>query len=244
MAKTTVKGWKKKTEKGTAADTKPSREGAGERTKVIRNSEGFQYLSERCFLLPGGQFTNGKGLCPFGGFAIDPDRPSTLYNVTAEHCGQVGDPVYLQDSQGQDVLVGEFVASTGDALDDGEDWAVIELFYGADDYQPTVENVEIAGWVPDEELREGNMVCSLGYRSGVTCGEFVEPIGDHSFLAIGIRDHGDSGGPVWAVDPNDGSMWAVGVTSWGRVDDAIGSRYASIQPAMDKYGLKLVTRAG
>lgn len=56
-----------------------------------------------------------------------------------------------------------------------------------------------------------------------------------------ISDHGDSGGAVWAVDPeNPNRIYAVGMTSYGFSHDAISNGAAALSPLIKQFNLTIL----
>lgn len=208
------------------------------RSKIFQNSEGFEFLETPGIVMPGGKYTTNAGSsCSFGWMVNSTSEAADRkYMLTAGHCGNQGDVVYVRDSNGNDTPVGEFVESTGDRLRDGSDYALIEVTDSARRAELPFEDPRFEGWVDQAWVEANNPdICRVGYRTGVSCGSYLG-MKNNTILYEGISDHGDSGGPVWAVDRN-GDRWAVGVTSYGFTEDATRAGAAAIEPWMTRYDL-------
>lgn len=184
------------------------------------------------------------GECSFGWWVFDESQPDRHFIMTAGHCGNEGDNVYIETSSGETVPVGQFVWS--DFQENGNtpiDYALIELTIDPQYVSgtPPLEGMQLAGYADGSWLQQANpYICRLGYRTGLSCGQFRELTSDYAFAYDGIVDHGDSGGPVYAIDPQDNSkMYAVGVTSFMFAQDATNSGAATIAPIMEDFGLTL-----
>lgn len=209
-----------------------------QRSKIFHSSEGFEFLKTPGVVMPGGKYITSAGsACSFGWLVHSTtEAADRKYMLTAGHCGTKGDLVYTRDQRGNDTLVGEFVESTGDLLRDGSDYALIDVTDSARQAELPFEEPRFEGWVDQAWVQANNpQICRVGFRTGVSCGSYLE-MKNNTIFYEGISDHGDSGGPVWAVDSN-GDRWAVGVTSYGFAEDATMAGAAAIEPWMDRYSL-------
>ncbi|MBY0789311.1 S1 family peptidase [Corynebacterium sp. MC-04] len=232
-----------------------------QKRKIIRNSQDFEYLEAGDQIAPGGKYfiedlDGNFGECSWGWTVINPDDTDHVYNLTAGHCGSKRDKVYLRADNGEYVNVGEFVWSVLDGtmenVGPGRDYGLIEIYPKYYKIIHTTPDVAWGGvptsvkgsWGPEELEQNRPYTCRLGWRSGLSCGDYQSMVSKYSLEFDGIQDHGDSGGIVWATAPNDSShatAYAVGIASYGREDDATTPGAKVIQPVLDSFGLQLVT---
>lgn len=216
-----------------------------EERQIYRDSDSYRYLESSSYIEPGMKYyvetSDGIGECSFGWTVRVDEDPDSLYNLTAGHCGDVGDEVYMDLDQTGDpahfIHVGTFAwqlfEGESDATAGGDDYALIQFLDGAEEFMTgtpnlwfgdTQEDLELVGWEDAVWLEENQpYMCRLGFRSGLSCGEFLEMTQASEVAYDNIQDHGDSGGVVWAFDPSDPMMTtirAVAVTSWGSTADA------------------------
>ncbi|HJC86197.1 MAG TPA: S1 family peptidase [Candidatus Corynebacterium faecigallinarum] len=226
--------------------------------KVYRNSADFQFLDTDGLLTPGAKYivdgAGGQGNCSFGWMVHPENDNSRLLNLTAGHCGEVGDKVYVRADGQNAVNVGEIVwqaySGSDGQVDGGPDYALIEIYSEYFEYAfatPAVNmgstQVELKGWAGKDWLEENQpYMCRLGFRSGLSCGNFQKMTNDISVTYDAISDHGDSGGVVWAFDPSDSSqtsIYAVGVTSWLQYEDATTAGAKTVESPMNAQDLGL-----
>ncbi|MGP9723675.1 S1 family peptidase [Corynebacterium sp. AOP40-9SA-29] len=223
--------------------------------KIYRNSRDFDYLNTMGKISPGVRYyiENG-GSCSFGWTVAKKDQPSRIYNLTAGHCGNEGDRVYITAASGEKVNVGEFVESyfdgTPDNVGPGDDYGLIEIYSEYQEYIEATPSVNVGGtplslggWRSAEWLESAKpYICRLGWRSGLSCGNFQDMLNAKTLTFDAIQDQGDSGGAIWAVDPTDQSevnIYAVGVASFGYVEDATTAGAKVVGPMMDKFGFTI-----
>ena len=225
------------------------------RSKIFQNSEGFEFLETPGIVMPGGKYTTNAGSsCSFGWMVHPENDNSRLLNLTAGHCGEVGDKVYVRADGQNAVNVGEIVwqaySGSDGQVDGGPDYALIEIYSEYFEYAfatPAVNmgstQVELKGWAGKDWLEENQpYMCRLGFRSGLSCGNFQKMTNDISVTYDAISDHGDSGGVVWAFDPSDSSqtsIYAVGVTSWQQYEDATTAGAKTVESPMNAQDLGL-----
>lgn len=215
--------------------------------KISHSSEGFEFLEAPGMILPGGRYITYRGSeaignCSFGWWVFDEQEPDRHYMTTAGHCGEVGDQVLIEDQQGNSYHVGTFVWSQYESAT--SDHALIELSVSPEYVAgtPPVEGVRLAGVAGLDWLEQVKpTVCRLGYRTGMSCGQFRTSEGPLSFRYDGITDHGDSGGAIWAVDPQDPSkIWAVGMAAYMFSADATNAGGSALAPMTAEFGLTIV----
>ncbi|GAC56704.1 hypothetical protein GOHSU_12_00940 [Gordonia hirsuta DSM 44140 = NBRC 16056] len=234
--------------------------------EILRDSSSYQYLSAPQRLEPGAKYhvaRNGKltSSCSLGWTVRQKSDPNRLFNLTAGHCGNKGDDVYL-DPKGAGnpsdmVKIGRFAWSKYDGdskITTGDDYALIELLPEMKQYLTGTPNmtlfdqkqsVVLQGWQSAEWLAQAKpYMCRLGYRSGITCGQFQDLEHGTNVSFDGITDQGDSGGVIWAFDPADTGrtkIYAVAVTSWVNFgQDAATSNGKTIDRAMKGLDLQIL----
>lgn len=216
--------------------------GTTRRSKIYQNSEGFEFLETPGQVVPGGKFISSSGTgCSFGWMVYSRNETNgRKYMVTAGHCGDQGDRVYIRGEDGYDTEVGEIVDSTGGRLSDGSDYALVEVTNTARSAQLPLTDPDFDGWQSQAWVAANNpRICRLGYRTGISCGTYLQ-MKNNTIFYEGIQDHGDSGGPVWA-ETGDGKRYAIGITSYGFTEDATAAGAAALEPWMDKFDLGIYT---
>lgn len=217
--------------------------------QIMHSSEGWEFLENVGSIMPGGKYSvlHGDGTtseCSFGWWVFNEAEPNRHYMATAGHCGDEGDLVYIEDSEGETYQVGEFVWSQFDNVVAGVDHALIELTVNPEFVTgtPPIEGVQVVGSADLDWLTATQpMICRLGYRTGISCGQFRSVESGVAFSYDGIVDHGDSGGAIWAVDPSDSTkIYAVGITAYMFTEDATNSGATALQPLLAQFGLTVV----
>ena len=241
---------------GTSAQSATVDDGQVQQRKVFRDSESFAYLDERGGVQPGAKYiierSDGTaGSCSFGWSVGPKNDTSKLYNLTAGHCGEVGDRVFAFNKSGQRVQVGQFVMSqldgTKESIGPGADYALISFNSNVNNAvgTPSVafdgRQVNLAGWAGADWLQENKpYMCRIGYRSGLSCGNYQAMTSAMSVMFDNISDHGDSGGAIFALDPTDqNAVYAVAVNSYMRTVDATSAGGKIVEPMMNEYGLQI-----
>lgn len=220
-------------------------------SRIYRNSEGWEFLEYPPRVMPGGRFIvetadGSTSYCSFGWWVFNKDNPKRHYMTSAGHCGNKGDRVYIQDKNGKFYEVGKFVWSLNDKSNPEEqlDHALIELTVDPKYVQgtPPLKEAKLAGWASMKWLEENQpRICRLGYRSGLSCGSYRGVAGYYMFMYDNISDHGDSGGAIWAQNPdNPNEIYAVGMTSYGFPYDATSAGAAALAPVMNEFGFTVV----
>lgn len=203
-----------------------------EDSKISHNSEDWLWLETSKVVTPGSYILNktGSKSCSTGWIVGQKER---YFILTAGHCGKRGDNFYLPDGT---TYIGQMVESMYVKVGDA-DYGLIELSPNAPvDSSPQFKNLKLLGWRGYDWIEENDpRICHLGYRTGLSCGDYLEitPGGNVTFR--GFCDHGDSGGPVFALT-KDG-MYAVGVLSGNGIGDASRTYSMAIQPPMERWGL-------
>lgn len=215
-----------------AASAAPS----GTDSPIYHSSEDWGWLETPGKLVPGGGYTNEtKGsTCSAGWIVSNEDR---VFVLTAGHCGTAGDIVSVSDGYGRSVRVGEFVESRF-AKAGGLDDALIEVWDTRYVDSSIPLSKKVLGWRGGTWLDQNRpTICRLGYRTGMSCGDYIQR-SDVILEHRNIIDHGDSGGPVFALT-DDGNMYAVAVTSFLHEYDATRAGSALIEQPMTRWGLSI-----
>lgn len=209
---------------------------AADDSKIFHSSEEWQWLKHPGTVIPGGKFVNidaGKS-CSVG-WIVTTERRAFI--LTAGHCGDVGDRAALPRRNGRLTPVGQFVESRFAGVGSRDD-ALIELYDSAR-WTATIPldmaatKIATPQWADTHRPR----VCRLGYRTGLSCGAYLNT--DGTIIEYrGIDDHGDSGGPVFALW--DGDLYALGVYSYLSKTDATRAGTSAIADTLDHWGLKLL----
>ncbi|CUU66594.1 hypothetical protein ACTXKQ_09350 [Corynebacterium variabile] len=219
---------------------------------ILRNSKDFDFLEFGDYLEPGAKYHTDDGSCSFG-WLVGMESGGPTSSLTAGHCGNVGDTVYVDTSSGDTIPVGEFIwqAFDGEAnIGTGNDYAIIRFYddvlyatLGTPEVTFDDVPVELAGWRDAAWLEQNKpYMCRLGYRSGLSCGTFQEMTNSNTVMFDNISDHGDSGGAIWAVDPADptgSKIYAVAVNSFGNENDATSAGGKTIDQVMGHFDLTI-----
>lgn len=239
--------------------------GQVDKGEILRDSSNFQYLSKPEWIMPGAKYfvadSDGQlEMCSFGWMVNQPNSPNQVYNLTAGHCGDPGNQVYLDPSGAEDpsgfVKIGQFVAQdfAGEQnIQTGADYALIQIEPAMNKYiryTPDItvmgaDKLDLVGPAASAELtRSKPYTCHLGWRSGLSCGPFREITNDTNFVFEGISDHGDSGGVVWSFDESDPAktrIYASGIVSWVQFEgDAAATNAKTINQVLTENGLQLL----
>ena len=188
-------------------------------------------------IVGGDAFTMGGGRCSIGFAATDSSGNDGF--VTAGHCGTVGTSATSEDGSGSGVFE-ESIFPGNDAafVSSTSNWGVTNLVNTYDGSNQTVGG--------SEEAPIGSAVCRSGSTTGWECGS-IEARGESVSYPEGTvedmtrtdacAEPGDSGGSFIAGDQ------AQGVTSGGSGNCSSGGTtyYQEINPALDTWGLDLVT---
>lgn len=205
-----------------------------EDSKISHNSEDWLWLKSSKFVTPGSFILNKtKDTSCSTGWIVGADDRNFI--LTAGHCGDRGDEFYLPDGE---TYIGQMVESMYVEAG-GADYGLIELSANAPvNSSPQFKDLKLLGWRGYDWIEENDpRICHLGYRTGLSCGDYLEitPGGNVTFR--GFSDHGDSGGPVFAL--TDEGIYAVGVLSGSGIGDASRIYGMAIQPPMQRWGLTI-----
>lgn len=153
---------------------------------------------------PGDMIQTDDEMCSVG---IIAKMGPTAYAVTAGHCYEAGAPV----SNAAGDRIGVFdagVPDTGTTFQQARfGFGLVRLTGGA---QPSGSFDRYKLETIDFHPHEGEQVCKVGARTGLSCGT-IAAVGGQHIVVRGINlDHGDSGGIVFRVLP-DGNAAFVGI---------------------------------
>jgi hypothetical protein len=166
--------------------------------------------------------------------------------LSAGHCDE-GGRVEIKLS-GSYTTVGTFTSSIhqGDVAEDS-DIGVVSLTPGLP-INPAVAGVEHVTGATDQ-LKKGEILCKFGLATDRQCGPITDITASKVTFAAATQC-GDSGGPVYAINP-DGSVTAVGITiratesdSWAASpcdSDYTLSVAELVQPWLHKWALTVLT---
>lgn len=215
-----------------------------ERDKVYWNLQDYEFLGyDPDGVYPGsGYFVDsaeGVGQCSTGWIVGTDQEPDKTYMLTAGHCGEVGDRAYFNDPDTDTLVdIGEFVWKERDSKVGGLDYGLIELYGDYDLFSgiPVDDSMQISGWRGADWVKENKpYTCRIGARMGLSCGEYIELESDYVYRYENISNSGDSGGAVWAQDPDTGLWYAVGVTSFIDQKDGTNAGSVTIEPVMEHF---------
>lgn len=97
---------------------------------------------------------------------------------------------------------------------------------------------KLHGWLSLDELNDQRpRVCHLGFRTGQSCGAYLNYTQSGIIQFRGYVDHGDSGGPVYGLV--DDNIYATGIISYLQPDDSTRVSAQSIEPAIQRWGLTI-----
>jgi streptogrisin C len=181
-------------------------------------------------------YINSRARCSIG-FSVQKGDQQGF--VSAGHCGDPGDTTAGSDKSAQGTFKGsDFPGHDYSWVATNDDWTAEPVVNGYGD-----GDVKVTG---DEEAIEGASVCRSGSTSGWHCGTIQQrdtSVRYSEGTVYGVTrtnvcaEPGDSGGPFIS------GTEAQGTTSGGSGDcDSGGTTYFQpVQPALDAFGLTLVT---
>ncbi|WP_157108846.1 hypothetical protein [Corynebacterium aquilae] len=208
---------------------------------IYRDSRNWRVLSTPGMLTPGGQIINlsRRTTCSVGFIVIRNHHREVL---TAGHCGSPGDLfgyVAVDPQRGHPVAIpfGRMLISY-QTRDGSRDYGLIDA--GNAPYRTSPFRPEVAGTPMRSSVlpKYNPTICQLGYRSGMSCGDFIGFERGSVINFYGISDHGDSGGPVYAKI--NGSYRPIGMTSYGYSAHATKAYATSLEAIVDYLGLTIL----
>lgn len=174
----------------------------------------------------------GDQICTLG--YVLPGADGKAEGVTAGHCGKVGDSVLDKD--------GTYLGYIADSLDDYNGDIARIRFDG-------LPGGSLTTWVPNQGkmlpvlgsmsfadvMQTQPILCKVGRTTGESCGPLQGAPGKAQVAFAAVSDHGDSGGPVYAL--GDKGVYAVGILFSGSGDGGVLSGATGITQFADQWGL-------
>lgn len=203
---------------------------------IYHSSEEWAWLNYPGKVIPGGQIINidQSTACSTGWIV---GREQRRFILTAGHCGHVGNRFAVSDSQGNQTTIGEMVESTY-IQTGGADYGLIELYNTNYVTAAMPFTQKLHDWLSLDELNDQRpRVCHLGFRTGQSCGAYLNYTQSGIIQFRGYVDHGDSGGPVYGLV--DDNIYATGIISYLQPDDSTRVSAQSIEPAIQRWGLTI-----
>lgn len=209
---------------------------ADDDSAIFHDSEEWQFLSMPGAVVPGGIIVNDtdESSCSVG-YVVSTDNRDFV--LTAGHCGEEDDQFSIVDEDGSSTYIGSMVESEF-LTAGGADYGLNDITRARPHVQTFPFDAPLKGWRDVSWLEENKpRICRLGFRTGLSCGEYLG-VDDNGILSFrGIADHGDSGGPVFAQ--TDDGFYAVGLQSYGQPADATRVSAMTIAEPMNLWGLTL-----
>lgn len=184
--------------------------------------------------------TELQSTCTLGWLVVSPQ--GDIGALTAAHC-RIGPEIDVHDAtSGEPVTAGKWVRSQHSGHDSvlhGTDIAVLALSPDLGHSVWTRDGVSPVGVSTAQDLLDDPpvRVCKRGGQTGVSCGPLVGVSDDRVTFRAAV-DHGDSGGPVWAVS-DTGVVTAVAVVAGQSDDDPSVTVGQLINPWLVSWGLSL-----
>ncbi|WP_145958904.1 hypothetical protein [Mycobacterium intracellulare] len=183
--------------------------------------------------------TQIQSVCSLGWLALSPQ--GDVQALTAGHCRTGPQVDALDQRTGAKVEAGQWAQSeyTPRTVMDGDDIAVITLTSHLGHDVKTVDGIAPVAVATTQGLRDTPpaRICKRGGQTGVTCGPLVSVSDDRVAFRAEV-DHGDSGGPVWAVSPS-GVVTAAAIVAGKSDDDPSIAVGQLINPWLVRWHTKL-----
>jgi len=184
--------------------------------------------------------TQVQSTCTLGWLIVSPQGDVSA--LTAAHC-RTGPEINVHNpSNGASLAAGSWVyseQSLRDTVLQGVDIATVALSKSLGHSAYTRDGVGPAGVSTAQDLLDNPpaRICKRGGQTGVSCGPMVA-ISDDRVTFRAKVDHGDSGGPVWAVS-DSGVVTAVAVVAGQSDDDPSLTVGQLINPWLLRWGARL-----
>jgi hypothetical protein len=182
---------------------------------------------------------NSDGVCTAGWLAHD--RSGHPVMLSAGHCDHGRSSAAMKwTGTGKYEVIGAFVQSVHPEADPGgADFGVIALSSQIPSDARVLDRRPVEGVTAGVHV--GDLLCKYGNTTGRSCGRVLDKPTDDKVQFDTESREGDSGGPVYLIQPN-GDAVAVGIDV-GHTDT--GRAVAEmVQPWLHKLGLTLDTTAG
>lgn len=186
------------------------------------------------------QATQMQSTCTLGWLVLSPR--GEVQALTAGHC-RTGPEIDVEDQvSGVKRVAGTWVRSEyskDGRVMEGSDIGTVALASGLGHSVRTLDGLAPAGVTTAQELRDHPpaRICKRGGQTGLSCGPMVGISEDRVAFRAAV-DHGDSGGPVWAVS-NTGVVTALAVVAGQSNDDSSIAVGQLINPWLVRWGSKL-----
>ncbi|MBU8820480.1 S1 family peptidase [Mycolicibacterium goodii] len=190
------------------------------------------------------QDTQIQSTCTLGWLVVSP--AGELQALTAGHC-RTGPQIDVRDpATGASYEAASWVASRNSGRDSvlhGVDIATVAISKRLGHSVSTRDGVSPVGVSTAQDLLDDPpvQICKRGGQTGVSCGALVAVSDDRVAFRAAV-DHGDSGGPVWAVS-DSGAVTAVAVVVGQSDDDPSVTVGQLINPWLLRFGAKLGVEA-
>ncbi|MGW1728462.1 S1 family peptidase [Streptomyces sp. NPDC002306] len=209
----------------------------GKAVRVIRTSGETRRTAGG---INGGDYIqNGVVSCSYGFTVRKKSDPNYKAILTAGHCTDTSGTDWSKSD-------GSYIGyTTGHNLADGNDFGLIRAYSADVTYYGNVEaaNGDAQDITYSRDSRVHETACASGYKSKYACGTVIfrnqtinwsdgSPTSTGMDVAQICRDHGDSGGPLFAGDAALGLL--VGSDS-----DACQSFYQPVNEALSWYGMEV-----
>lgn len=184
--------------------------------------------------------TQVQSTCTLGWLVVSP--AGELQALTAGHC-RTGPDIEVHDpATGSSHEAASWVDSRNSGHDTvlrGTDIATVAISNDLGHSVSTRDGLSPVGVSTAQDLRDDPpvQICKRGGQTGVSCGALVAVSDDRVAFRAAV-DHGDSGGPVWAVS-DTGSVTAVAVVVGQSDDDPSVTVGQLINPWLVRWGCKL-----
>lgn len=155
------------------------------------------------------------------------------------------------------VYAGGFVHSNFDdaKLSTGPDHGLNETesrYFDNDVTNPRVsrsdKSVQIRGYADASWLVANEpYMCRLGVRTGLSCGYFEEITNQYTVTFANITDQGDSGGVIWAFDPQDWSIQNIYAAPVNTYDNDYAATMAGgklVEPVITDFSFAIFNLLG
>lgn len=184
--------------------------------------------------------TQMESTCTLGWLIVSPQ--GQVQALTAAHC-RTGPEIDVRNPvSGDSLAAASWVHSEHSPRDtvlQGTDIATVALSPNLGHSVSTRDGLSPSGVSSAQDLRDDPPVriCKRGGTTGVSCGPMVAVSEDRVTFRAKV-DHGDSGGPVWAVS-NAGVVTAVAVVAGQSDDDPTLTVGQLINPWLVQWGSRL-----
>jgi hypothetical protein len=214
------------------------------------DADNFAHLGMSESVSPGSNIgfpdtTAGSGRCTVGWVVASSDVPDDRYAVTTGHCTHVGDAAEVIAPVWEHRPIGKTTQSsyTGtNTLKEEEDYALVSLTGGdvPSDNETNIRGLKLGGVKPLDWVTATEPYMCVLAQSGLSCGLFKASTNPATFTMSADTEKGDSGGAVWAYDPDDPTtIYAVGILQGTLEKKPRTAIVKPLQPILDQFDLTL-----